>query len=163
MKQALMCVTGTAREANEVVRALLRGGVHPRDLSMVVPAPIDADAPAYPSPGDAADGLLQGGAPLSVAGLGKFIAAGPLRDALSNAAGDAGVGGVTGALVVLGVTEREARWCTRSMGIGRVLLSVQVASQEALRRAERVLLRNTVPTLFDDPRDPSPSATTRPD
>ena len=97
---------------------------------------------------------------MSVTGLGEFIAAGPIRSAFTPASGSAGCGGVTGSLVVLGIPEREARWCTRSMESGRVLVSVHVTSLETRKRAESLLRRSAVPLLFDDTQRPRPLAAT---
>ena len=67
---------------------------------------------------------LAGIGALAIPGLGPFIAAGPIMAALSGGAIGAGVGGLTGALVGLGVPEYEAKSYEGKVKEGGILISV---------------------------------------
>jgi tetrahydromethanopterin S-methyltransferase subunit C len=83
-------------------------------------------------------GLLAGLGALAIPGLGPFIAAGPLMAALSGAALGAGVGGLTGALIGMGIPEIEARKYEGKVRGGNLLIAVHTESPEARKRAEQV-------------------------
>lgn len=84
-------------------------------------------------------GLLAGVGALAIPGLGPFIAAGPLMAALSGAAAAAAVGGVTGALIGMGIPELEAKKYEGKLRGGNVLLAVHVEERDEQKRAESVM------------------------
>lgn len=69
-------------------------------------------------------GWLAGIGMLAIPGIGPFIAAGPIMAALSGAAALGTLGGVSGALIGLGVPEYEAQRYEGKLKEGHILLSV---------------------------------------
>jgi hypothetical protein len=70
--------------------------------------------------------------------LGPFIAAGPIMAALSGGAIGAGVGGLTGALVGLGIPEYEAKRYEGKVKEGGILISVHSESNDETNRAKNI-------------------------
>ena len=83
-------------------------------------------------------GLLTGIGALAIPWLGPFIAAGPIIAALSGGAIGAGVGGIAGALVGLGIPEYEAKRFEGKVKEGGILISVHSESADETNRAERI-------------------------
>jgi hypothetical protein len=81
---------------------------------------------------------LAGLGALAIPGLGPFIAAGPLMAALSGGAIGAGLGGLTGALVGLGIPEYEAKRYEGKVKEGGILISVHSEDAEETRRAKDI-------------------------
>lgn len=78
---------------------------------------------------------------LAVPGAGPFLAAGPIV-ALFAGAGAVGVtGGITGALIGLGIPEYEAKRYEGRIRSGGILLSVHCDSHEWAKRAREILER----------------------
>ena len=75
---------------------------------------------------------------MAIPGAGPFIAAGPIMAALSGAA----TGGLTGALIGMGIPEYEARRYNDRLREGNVLISVHSDSDEETRRAKEIFERN---------------------
>jgi uncharacterized membrane protein len=75
---------------------------------------------------------------LAIPGLGPFIAAGPIMAALSGGAIGAGVGGLTGALVGLGIPEYEAKRYEGKVKEGGILISVHSESNDETKRAKNI-------------------------
>ena len=69
---------------------------------------------------------------LAIPGVGPFIAAGPLMAALGGAAIGATVGGITGALIGLGIPEYEAKRYEGKIRDGRILVSVSAADAQSI-------------------------------
>jgi hypothetical protein len=82
--------------------------------------------------------LLAGIGALAIPGLGPFIAAGPIIAALSGGAIGAGVGGLTGALVGLGIPEYEAKRYEGKVKEGGILISVHSESSDETSRAKNI-------------------------
>lgn len=80
-------------------------------------------------------GWLSGIGALAIPGLGPLIAAGPIMAALS----DAALGGVSGALVGLGIPEFEARRYEGKVKGGAALISVHSENSEKVARAREIL------------------------
>ena len=74
---------------------------------------------------------------LAIPGLGPFIAAGPLLAALSGAAAGA-TGGVSGALVGMGIPEIEAKRYEGKIKGGNILISVHTENSDMQKRAEEI-------------------------
>src|SRR5205823_10437885 len=83
-------------------------------------------------------GLLAGIGALAIPGLGPFIAAGPIMAALSGGAIGAGVGGLTGALVGLGIPEYEAKRYEGKVKEGGILISVHSENSDETSRAKNI-------------------------
>src|ERR1051325_11606920 len=86
-------------------------------------------------------GWLAGIGTLAIPGLGPFIAAGPIMAARSVAAAGAAVGGLTGALVGMGIPEYEAKRYEGKMKEGNILISVHSENSEERKRARDIFER----------------------
>lgn len=81
-------------------------------------------------------GVLAGMIPV----IGPAIAGGTLGVILSNAAAGAGIVGLVGALIGIGIPEEEATYYQGEFEAGRVVVTVQAAGR--VREAEEILSRN---------------------
>jgi len=84
-------------------------------------------------------GWLAGIGVLAIPGLGPFIAAGPLMATLGGIGVGTAIGGLTGALIGLGIPEYEARRYEGRIRRGGILLSVHCDNSEWARRAKNIL------------------------
>lgn len=83
-------------------------------------------------------GWLVGIGTLAIPGVGPIVAAGALATTLGGAALGAVAGGLIGALVDAGVPEEDARGYEEHVKGGRILLTVNAASDEQARQAHRI-------------------------
>lgn len=81
-------------------------------------------------------GFLVGLGALFIPGAGPFLAAGPIVSALSIGAASAAAGGVTGALLGMGVPEEGAVDLSKKVAAGHVLMSVETKTGDQLARAK---------------------------
>jgi len=86
-------------------------------------------------------GWLAGIGALAIPGVGPFIAAGPLMGMLGGIGVGTAVGGVTGALIGLGIPEYEARRYEGRINRGGILLSIHCDNSEWAREARAILNR----------------------
>src|SRR3954452_22220602 len=86
-------------------------------------------------------GWLVGIGALAIPGVGPFIAAGPVMTALAGAGVAGTVGGITGALIGLGIPEYEAKRYEGQLKDGGILLSVHSDTSDATKRAKEILKR----------------------
>lgn len=86
-------------------------------------------------------GWLAGIGALAIPGLGPFIAAGPIMAALSGAAVVGTVGGLTGALVGMGMPEFEAKQYEGKVKSGSCLISVHSKDSNQTKLAKEVFER----------------------
>jgi hypothetical protein len=86
-------------------------------------------------------GWIIGIGALAVPGLGPFIAAGPIMAALAGVGVGGTIGGITGALIGLGIPEYEAKRYEGRVKDGGILLSVHSDDSNWTKRAEEVLKR----------------------
>ncbi len=86
-------------------------------------------------------GWLAGIGALAIPGLGPFIAAGPIMAALSGAAVVGTLGGVTGALVGMGMPEFEAKQYEGKVKSGSCLISVHSEESNDTKRAKEIYER----------------------
>lgn len=86
-------------------------------------------------------GWLVGVGTLTIPGIGPVLAAGPIAAALGGAGIGAIAGGLVGALTVWGFSEAEAREYESRVRQGDILLTVDLANDQA-DRAEDILRRN---------------------
>ena len=84
-------------------------------------------------------GFLVGLGALFIPGAGPFLAVGPIVSALSVGAAAAAAGGMTGALIGMGVPEEGASDFGAKIAAGDVLVSVAVTSDEELQRVKDLL------------------------
>jgi uncharacterized membrane protein len=83
-------------------------------------------------------GWLVGIGTLAIPGVGPIIAAGALATTLGGAALGAVAGGLVGALVDAGIPEEHARGYEEHVKGGKILLTVQAASDQQARQAHRI-------------------------
>lgn len=69
-------------------------------------------------------GLLAGIGAIAIPGVGPVLSAGTLAAALGSTAVGAGLGGLVGALVDLGIPDSEAQAYSESVGRGEILVTV---------------------------------------
>jgi hypothetical protein len=86
-------------------------------------------------------GWLAGVGALAIPGIGPFIAAGPLMAMLGGIGVGTALGGLTGALIGLGMPEYEAKRYEGRIRRGGILLSVHCDNPEWSRRAKNILNR----------------------
>src|SRR5579862_4290403 len=84
-------------------------------------------------------GWLAGIGALAVPGAGPFIAAGPIMAALGGVGAGAALGGITGALIGMGMPEYEAKRYEGRIKEGSILLSVHADDSKWIEKAERIL------------------------
>lgn len=84
-------------------------------------------------------GWLAGIGALAIPGIGPFIAAGPVMGLLGGIGAGGLVGGITGALVGMGIPEYEAKRYEGRIRNGGILLSVHADDSAWISRAKRVL------------------------
>lgn len=80
-------------------------------------------------------GFLVGFGALFIPGAGPFLAAGPILSALSVGAASAAAGGMTGALIGVGVPESEAGDLHAKISGGHLLVSVVVSGSDEQQQA----------------------------
>lgn len=83
-------------------------------------------------------GWLAGIGALAIPGLGPLIAAGPIMAALSGAAVVGTIGGLTGALVGMGIPEFEAKQYEGKIKSGSCLISVHSDDANDTKRAKEI-------------------------
>jgi hypothetical protein len=84
-------------------------------------------------------GWLAGIGALAIPGAGAFIAAGPLMGMLGGIGVGSAIGGLTGALIGLGIPEYEAKRYEGRVKRGSILLSVHCDDTDWSRRAKNIL------------------------
>src|SRR3954452_1884815 len=84
-------------------------------------------------------GWLAGVGALAIPGAGPFIAAGPLMGMLGGIGVGTAIGGLTGALIGLGIPEYEARRYEGRIRRGGILLSVHCDNSEWSHTAKTIL------------------------
>jgi hypothetical protein len=84
-------------------------------------------------------GWLAGIGALAIPGLGPFIAAGPIMAALAGTGVGGAIGGLTGALVGMGIPEYEAKRYEGRVKDGGILLSVHSDNSDETKKAKDIL------------------------
>lgn len=139
------------------VDALKRAGFSSNDISALMPDDHSSKDFAHEKHTKAPEGAAAGGTAgvilggalgwlvglgmLAIPGVGPFIAAGPIMAMLAGAGVVGAVGGISGALIGMGVPEFEAKRYETKLHHGRVLLSVHSDSTEEISRAKEILQR----------------------
>src|SRR4029434_1428350 len=152
---AVFGVFSTRSQVETAVAEMKREGFRNADISVLFPcnegtkdfalekgtkAPEGAAAGAtYGGVIGGALGWLSGIGMLAIPGLGPFIAAGPIMALLSGVGVGAAVGGLTGALIGMGIPEYVAtRYEGRIKG-GCILLSVHADDSKWIQKAKTIL------------------------
>jgi len=84
-------------------------------------------------------GWLAGIGALAIPGVGAFIAAGPIMGMLGGIGVGGAIGGLTGALIGLGIPEYEAKRYEGRIRRGGILLSVHCDDTDWAKRAKNIL------------------------
>jgi hypothetical protein len=154
MKRSVLCLVDTEIQADAIVEKLRSVGFSENDISVLFPdkgstrdfahkkeTKMPEGATVGVTAGGAIGGtigLLAGIGALAIPGLGPFIAAGPIIAALSGGAIGAGVGGLTGALIGLGIPEYEAKRYEGKVKEGGILISVHSENNEETSSAKDI-------------------------
>lgn len=150
MSKSVFC-TATVSQTETIMRNLKNAGFSGSDISVLM---ADKDgtrdfahehntkAPEGTATGvgtgaviGGALGWLAGIGALAIPGVGPFIAAGPIMAALSGAAVVGTLGGITGALVGMGIPEFEAKRFEGKVKAGSSLISIHCDDSEESDRA----------------------------
>jgi hypothetical protein len=143
--------------AEDAVDSLKDAGFRNTDISVLFPDNQGSREFAHQKGTKAPEGAVAGGASgaviggtlgwlagigaLAIPGAGPFIAAGPLMGMLGGIGLGTTVGGLTGALIGLGIPEYEARRYEGRIRRGGILMSVHCDDADWARRARNVLER----------------------
>ena len=154
MAKAVFCIARTEAQAIAIVERLRIAGFSNNDISVLCPDKAGTKDFAHEqhtkAPEGAATGAGTGGVfggalgwlvgigALAIPGLGPFIAAGPIMAALSGAAAVATLGGITGALIGLGMPEYEAKRYEGKLQEGNLLISVHANDSTERDRAKEI-------------------------
>jgi hypothetical protein len=154
MKHSALCLVDTESQADAIVAKLRSAGFSDNDISVLFPdkgstrdfahkkeTKMPEGATVGVTAGGAIGGtigLLAGIGALAIPGLGPFIAAGPIIAALSGGAIGMGVGGLTGALIGLGIPEYEAKRYEGKVKEGGILISVHSENSEETSSAKSI-------------------------
>ena len=155
MANAIYCLTKTDAHAFRIANRLKDSGFSPSDISIVssdrrgvheVGHENSTKAPEGAAAG-AGTGALLGGAlgwmagigALAIPGVGPLIAAGPIVAALTGLAVGGTVGGMSGALVGLGIPEYEAKQYEGRVREGNILMCVHAVDANEATRARKIL------------------------
>lgn len=158
MKNSVICIASTYRQADAIIRDLQASGFSSAEISVLVNDPHGrgdfghekaTKAPEGIATGAAAGGvtggivgLLAGIGTLAIPGLGALVAAGPILAALSGVAAGAATGGTIGGLIGLGLPEIEAKRYEGKLRSGNYLISAHCETDEAEDRAEAIFKRH---------------------
>jgi len=154
MKKAVFCIAKDISQTELIVNQLKSAGFSSNDISVLLPEKNTSKDFAYEKHSKAPEGASVGGSvglgvgavlgwlvgigSLAIPGVGPFIAAGPIMSALSVAALGAAAGGLTGALIGVGIPEFEAKRYEGKIKGGCVLISVHAANSEAIMQAKEI-------------------------
>jgi len=154
MAHAVFCTLKTSAEAARVVDRLKAAGFTANDISVLMPdsqgskdfaVDNETKSPEGATIGAGTGAILGGGlgwlagiGALAIPGVGPLIAAGPIMAALSGAALGGTVGGISGALIGMGIPEYEAKKFEGKLKGGRCLLSVHSENSDETDRAKEI-------------------------
>ena len=154
MSTSVFCIASSANQAILIIDRLKAVGFTSNDISVLMPDKSgsrdfahehNTKAPEGAVAGVGAGaalggalGWLTGIGALTIPGIGPFLAAGPIMVALSGSALVGALGGVTGALIGMGIPEYEARRFEGKIQGGNVLLSVHSVDSEEISRAKSI-------------------------
>jgi len=153
-KKSVLCIANSRNQAALIVDHLRSAGFSNNDISALFPDKEtsrdfahekNTKAPEGAATGAGTGGLLGGAlgwlagiGALAIPGVGPLVAAGPIVAALSGVAVGATVGGITGALIGMGIPEYEAKRYEGKVKAGNILISAHVDSSSEAQRAKRI-------------------------
>lgn len=154
MSKCVICIAPNQTQAIQIVDRLKDSDFRSSDISVLMADTASSgDLKVKPrsktseaATVGAGSGAVLGGAlawlasvgSLAIPGIGPFIAAGPIVALIGGVAVGGALGGVTGALVGLGLSEVEARRYESKLKKGEVLISVHSSSPEVISRAKSI-------------------------
>ena len=155
MATCVYCLAKTDAQAIRIANRLKTSGFSPSDISILTPDrgsvrevghENSTKAPEGAATG-AGTGALLGGAlgwmagvgALAIPGVGPLIAAGPILAMLTGLAVGGTVGGVSGALIGLGIPEYEAKQYEGKLREGHILLCVHAQDSNEAAKARKIL------------------------
>src|SRR6267143_3738472 len=156
-KTAVFGIYSTRDAAERAADAIVAAGFTTSDISVLLPEnlgkrPIGTEKSTKAPEGATAGGstgavlvgtlgMLAGIGALAIPGVGPLIAAGPIMATLAGAGVGGAIGGITGALVGLGIPEYEAKRYEGRIQKGGILLSVHCASSDEVKRSKDIIQR----------------------
>src|SRR5437868_3812136 len=156
-KTAVFGIYSTRGAAESGADAIMQAGFPASDISVLLPENLGArpiatekatKAPEGATTGGTtglalggALGLLAGIGALAIPGVGPLIAAGPIMATLAGMGVGGAIGGVTGALIGLGIPEYEAKRYEGRIQKGGILLSVHCTTSDEVKRVKEVIER----------------------
>jgi hypothetical protein len=154
MAKGVFCLATSELQAEGIINDLRLSGYAAGDISVLWPdtsahigmEPTISNKSAEGAAVGATTGGIIGGilgwlasvGTLPIPGIGPFLAAGPVVAALSGAALVGTVGGVSGALVGLGVPELQVQRYEQGLRDGRILIAVHTEDGEQAKRVENI-------------------------
>src|ERR1700726_3585249 len=154
-KTAVFGIYSSRESAERATDAIVNAGFSPADISVLLPENLGSRAigteKATKAPEGAATGgstgavlggtlgLLAGIGALAIPGVGPLIAAGPIMATLAGLGVGGAIGGITGALVGMGIPEYEAKRYEGRIQKGGILLSVHCTSSDEVKRAKQIM------------------------
>ena len=154
MAHAVFCTVENSVDATTVVNRLKSAGFSANDISVLMPdtqssndfaVDNETKTPEGATIGAGTGAVLGGGlgwlagiGALAIPGVGPLIAAGPIMAALSGAALGGTVGGISGALIGMGIPEYEAKRFEGKLKGGRCLLSVHSENSDETQKAKDI-------------------------
>ncbi len=151
----IYAIARTESQALQIEDRLTRAGFSNDGISALIPDKNFSQAFSHLSPADevrgietgAATGGVLGGAlgllasigALVIPGVGRMIAVGPLLAALGGVVNGAAAVGISGALVGLGIPEKDAKLYEHRIVGGDILISVQAETVDEVQIARDVL------------------------
>ena len=107
-------------------------------------------------------GCLAGVGLLAIPGIGAVVVAGPLATMLIATGAAAGIGGLWGGLIGLGIPEKEARHFHNRLHKGDILLSVHSADAGKIMRAKEIMIHTGAEDVYSRASlEPAPEAARR--
>lgn len=153
------------QDAQEAIRSLEDAGVDAEQISFIArKSTMDDDNAEFET--DTTDdvsegagtgavvgsvvGLIAGASAITIPGIGPVLTAGALATALGSTVVGAGLGGVVGALVDLGIPDDEAKEYADSIQNGQILVSVTGNDRE-IKKAQKVFASENAVEMQTDP------------
>jgi hypothetical protein len=163
MKKAVFCIVKNQTQADQIINDLQRAGFPNREISVVLPQPggfskttskkegksekqnrsSGSATSGAPSGVGGAIGLLNSLGPITIPGLGVFVAAGPVMVALSESAIEGGTGFFVDTLSEFGLPEQEAKRYQEALQSGGHLICCHVETSDECDKAKKILEKNS--------------------
>ncbi len=154
MAHTIFCTIKNSADAAHVVDRLKTAGFSASDISVLMPdkqgtkdfaVDNETKSPEGATIGAGTGAVLGGGlgwlagiGALAIPGVGPLIAAGPIMAALSGVALGGAVGGISGALIGMGIPEYEAKNYEGKLKGGRCLLSVNAETTNETAKVREI-------------------------